>query len=329
MELPFVLGQKIKNVTVVYVERPDTVWVLPPSTQETDALLQQVGGLALEDPLECPVLGSLAAVSFSEDGLVYRAKVESINGDEFMMRFIDYGNTETKKARKLFKLPPFLADHHPLAIKVTLDEVEGSKDSTKNRERVSAKLAKPELEMVVSDCSTPGLLIATFSYNGKIVTFSRKKDNEGTNTKIAEKEPEVLLPPSPTMFSSLPLLALLEGVRITGTVTFVSPQGGIWFSPHWIQEKLAVLAEKIDALGEEELTSDFTPVDGLLGLAKAKDGCLHRARVITTSKSGGGSSDRWTVEFIDFGNIEVVDLVLVYPRCLGLELVPGVNICHR
>ena len=45
MKLQFVLGQKTKNVAVSHVERPDVVWVSPPSTEETDAFLQQVSGI--------------------------------------------------------------------------------------------------------------------------------------------------------------------------------------------------------------------------------------------------------------------------------------------
>ena len=92
------------------------------------------------------------------------------------------------------RLPPFLADHHPLATQVTVSGAEGTKDSTKNRERVGAKLAKPGLEVVVTDCSTPGLLMATFSYNGKNITFSKKKDGEGTGTE--KQKVDVVLPPA-------------------------------------------------------------------------------------------------------------------------------------
>ena len=43
---------------------------------------------------------------------------------------------------------------------------------------------------------------------------------------------------APVMFSSLPRLALLDEVRTTGNVVFVSPEACIWFSPLWAQEKL-------------------------------------------------------------------------------------------
>ena len=73
------------------------------------------------------------------------------------------------------RLPSSLADHRPLAVRVTVAGAEGTKDSPKNREKVGVKLSKTGLEVVVSDCSTPDLLIATFSYSGKSITFPKKK----------------------------------------------------------------------------------------------------------------------------------------------------------
>merc|ERR1711971_1012165 len=45
------------------------------------------------------------------------------------------------------------------------------------------------------------------------------------------------------MFSSLPRLALLDGVRTTGNVVFVSPEARVWFSPLWAQEKLTEVSQ--------------------------------------------------------------------------------------
>jgi hypothetical protein len=42
MKIPFVLGELVGNVTVTHVEKPDLVWVSPPTTDETDRFLQQV-----------------------------------------------------------------------------------------------------------------------------------------------------------------------------------------------------------------------------------------------------------------------------------------------
>jgi hypothetical protein len=141
-----------------------------------------------------------------------------------------------------------------------------------------------------------------------------------------EPKPATYLP----MFSSLPSLALLEGVRTSGSVTYVSPQGGVWFSPQWAQDKLTPLMQLVDFMGEEGELKETLPREGLLCLAKSEDGCVYRARV--SGVRGPSKQDAWvagkpgqavTVEFFDFGNQEEVESVLEYPATLGLELAPA------
>ena len=140
---------------------------------------------------------------------------------------------------------------------------EGTKDSSKNRDRVAAKLGKAGLEVVLT--ATAGGLRGQFSYNGKVIAFSKKKDGEGEKkaesiaelpkeeVKEAKKdvmearvvveevrveveevkveevrvEVEEAKAPAPLMFSCLPGLALLEGVRTSGAVMYVAPAGQV------------------------------------------------------------------------------------------------------
>ena len=164
---------------------------------------------------------------------------------------------------------------------------ESTKDSPKNRDRVAAKLSKPNLDVTLStSVNTPGLLRGEFSYNGKLVTFSKKSEarKAEADTGVEEEvlnvppvkdseevrlEPEVIMEAvimeavspverkveskvqkekvedfqAPLMFASLPRLALLDGVRTTGNVVFVSPEARVWFSPLWAQEKLAEVSQ--------------------------------------------------------------------------------------
>lgn len=76
----------------------------------------------------------------------------------------------------MYRLPKELECRDPLVVEVQVVGVEGIKDSSKNRDRVEAKLGKSGLEVVVTDCSTSGLLLAHFSYAGKSVSFSKRKD---------------------------------------------------------------------------------------------------------------------------------------------------------
>ena len=107
------------------------------------------------------------------------------------------------------------------------------------------------------------------------------------------------------VFSQLPNLKLLEGVEISGTVVYVSPLGGVWFCPQWIQVSLDTMTVKVDALDTEGklqklLTANLK--EGLLCIAKSvQDGELYRARVVTVEK-------KVTVSYIDFGNMEVVSV---------------------
>ena len=63
-------------------------------------------------------VGTCVAVRFSEDGLIYRAKVtfnswkrslsnsaqvESVDDSVLTVRFIDYGNTEQKTMKEIFR----------------------------------------------------------------------------------------------------------------------------------------------------------------------------------------------------------------------------------
>ena len=63
----------------------------------------QVDALELTEAAVGAVVGSLAAVRFSEDGLVYRARVLQAEGAGLLVRFIDFGNTEMKTPKELYK----------------------------------------------------------------------------------------------------------------------------------------------------------------------------------------------------------------------------------
>ena len=84
----------MRDVIVGHVERPGLVWISAPPTEDSNALLQKVlfkmivrrvksrnaskvEMMSLEKwaSAEKPTVGTLVAVRFSEDGLIYRAKV--------------------------------------------------------------------------------------------------------------------------------------------------------------------------------------------------------------------------------------------------------------
>jgi len=122
---------------------------------------------------------------------------------------------------------------------------------------------------------------------------------------------------STIMFSELPKLKLLEGVEISGTVVYISPLGGVWFCPQWIQSSLDTLTVKVDGLAADNLLVNLsmsTTKEGMLCIARSpQDGELYRARVVSVDSKA-------TVAFIDFGNSDVVSGEDLYELPPGLEM---------
>ena len=46
-------------------------------------------------------MGSLCAVQFDDDKMWYRGIVLAVHGDQIQVRFIDYGNEETKRSSEV------------------------------------------------------------------------------------------------------------------------------------------------------------------------------------------------------------------------------------
>ena len=96
----------------------------------------------------------------------------------------------------LFRLPSSLSKQAGLSVLVEVAGAESTKDSSKNRDRVAAKLSKPNLDVLLSNSSvTPGLLRGEFSYNGKLVSFSKKSETRKAEADTGVEE-DVLNVPS-------------------------------------------------------------------------------------------------------------------------------------
>ena len=119
------------------------------------------------------------------------------------------------------------------------------------------------------------------------------------------------------MFAQLPNLKLLEGVEISGTVVYVSPLGGVWFCPQWIQAPLDNLTVHMDAIQAEGKLKNIESSqlkEGLLVIAKSSiDGDLYRARVVTVGQ-------KITVNYVDFGDTDIVASSEVFSFPSGLDM---------
>ena len=46
-------------------------------------------------------VGALCAVQYAEDNMWYRGQIIAVHGDQIQVRFIDYGNEESKRGNEV------------------------------------------------------------------------------------------------------------------------------------------------------------------------------------------------------------------------------------
>jgi len=156
------------SVVVGHVEKPDIVWVV--KTKDMDFVQNQLSNITMV-PIDVVKVGTVAACKFSEDGVVYRAMVLSIeSSNKVMIRYMEFGNSEMVDQKELCNLPSSLGKVGPLAVKVRLVGMEGVKNSEKNRRKVEKKLDVDNLEVSVDK-----EWLATFYSSGVALRFKGSK----------------------------------------------------------------------------------------------------------------------------------------------------------
>merc|ERR1719233_429149 len=128
-------------------------------------------------PIDVVKVGTVAACKFSEDGVVYRAHVLSMEStNKVMIRYMEFGNTEMVEQEELCHLPSSLCKVGPLAVKVRLAGMEGVKNSEKNRRKVVKKLDVENLEVSVDN-----EWLATFYSSGVALRFKGSRAEHEIN----------------------------------------------------------------------------------------------------------------------------------------------------
>lgn len=87
-----------EEVTVVEMRDPINFYVhaasAPKQLDYIGSRLAEMGGKSSDASFR-PKVGDIVAAKFSEDGLWYRARIESRKGDQFEVHFVDYGNMDS------------------------------------------------------------------------------------------------------------------------------------------------------------------------------------------------------------------------------------------
>ena len=111
--------------------------------------------------------GQLCGSKFSEDGVMYRAKIVSVKNDMVEVIYIDYGNSELRSFSDLFELPEEILSPNPHVVMLELD---------------GAEKFPLESVKVVKLSSVNGRILAQIDAN--IVEKSEDVENEEPKEKI-------------------------------------------------------------------------------------------------------------------------------------------------
>lgn len=97
--------------------------------------------------MQLRILVSSYMFSFSEDHSLYRAKILSVEDSKFEIRYIDYGNCETKLKEELLELPVSLSSAPAFSWQVNLPIMAGVENSKENQVRLDELLTSEGIKL--------------------------------------------------------------------------------------------------------------------------------------------------------------------------------------
>ena len=227
-----------------------------------------------------PSVGSLCCTKFSQDGLWYRARVDSVNGSAVKVCFVDFGNSEESKLDAIARCPPNLAKLPIVAIKCALHGISNSTPPKWSNESVKL-LKKLTLDRLLQAC-----VVSSLTNEVPVVQLVDNINNSLISAKFLEMQQ-----------SNEPSLRRCQVTEINDPFSFY-----IQIIEKENSKDLSLLNELQKVYANPTCYEVFQPVVGSLCCAKHfSDNCWYRCEVIAISKQVV------TVRYIDFG---VVDTVL-------------------
>ncbi|XP_055543913.1 maternal protein tudor [Wyeomyia smithii] len=113
------------QVYVSYVENGPKLFTvqLEASEKALAEMMNSLERVPLRNLSRKPTLGMACIARFSEDQVLYRALIMSINVDSCLVSYVDYGNSETVDFKNLYEIPKEFLKHKIFAMRFTLSNV--------------------------------------------------------------------------------------------------------------------------------------------------------------------------------------------------------------
>ena len=265
------------------------------------------------------VIGELCLAKFSEDNSWYRAEVIKLlgRGDVVLVRFVDFGNSETVKSSSLLPINNDLFNLPLITFSCALYGVSYTSIS-------DAILVKSLITMTQSK----KLLCKIVNRVPLIVDISDPLDPSGLTVMEQLCYPGSPHSITPSDNIRVPLAMVPTNDYIIGTVTDIT--GPHEFYMQILNKKMIPAFQKM--CGKLEEYKKLPPVTDTVYAGQpvcavsTADGTCYRARVI-----GLPSNQQATVLYVDFGNEETLPVTQIWPMKHELQLIPfmAIRCCLR
>ncbi|GFR68044.1 tudor domain-containing protein 1 [Elysia marginata] len=309
------VGSQVETF-LTWVDNPGDFWV---QLKDFEYLVEKLSDelqefYAQPRPSTSVSPGAFIVAKYSEDQMWYRGLVlKEVSSSEVLVLFIDFGNSDIVSKTNLRQVSPAFGEVVPLAFRCALVGIKPLNEDTK----VWTTDAKTFLEeMTQNGCvcevvsETESRKLVRLSVNGKDVAselaslrvVAETSANKGSTCPRYTKQ-----------------ITVGESEVNTVTVTHVSSPQDFWCQLNINFAPLDNLMEKLDAHYSDD---GGTPIrDKEIGRAciaqYSEDNAWYRGKIVDTSHGG------LTVQFVDYGNSEIVSANLVCepePRFLDLPV---------
>ena len=328
------LSKEESRVIVVHIDNPDSFYVMPLTDISVQELVKMSENLQTDthEPLLSASIGSYCVTKYIQDNCYSRAQVINAKSSQALVRFIDYGNTQTVSIQDLYQIDPkycvlpMQAVHCSLYGVTYLPQSPGTWGHDVIKYFTGLVLNKEvELEVVVVKTGNLHAVRLTLDSSVNVAQMLIQNNFAVSSIANAVESPNVLgnpvstfssppkinsslspckskLPIDPPLYSSLKLAVLPQNVEYTPVViSYVVSPDEIYI--HLANEACSEIISKLILSSSDHNFLPFAgtvPLDAICCVKYAEDGNWYRARIVHIGLKN------CKVHFIDFGNYATV-----------------------
>lgn len=243
-----------------------------------------------EHPDVAFTVGTACVAQFQEDDLWYRAKVIGIAGDKWTVWFADYGNSEVTGQSRLRPLPLQFSKLPPQAMECSLADIGTGQGQLAVNELSALALTKRCIATVMT--TTQNALQVLLVVDGIDINTKFRSTTPGGAIASVAKYPSVITPTG------------VVDVYVTAVVSLSHFYVQVVANEDAVVELSEKITDKYVALPPgDRPVSQLAVVGMAVCVMYSVDGAWYRAVVTEVC-----SENRVSVRFVDYGNVETVDV---------------------